>query len=202
MQLMYWYESDVKHVELERANIGFIPDVVFYGSSTIRLWESLIVDFPKRKVINLGFGGSTLAACVWFFERLFADERPKALVIYAGDNDLGDGRHPEEILIFFQQLMVKANILGNIPCYFVSLKPSPARWQMAEQFRYTNNLIQSEIIRCDNNWKFIDVFHAMLNKSGQPIDTFYADDNLHLSTKGYELWTTIIRAVLDRDLKH
>lgn len=197
---MYWYESDVKHVELERANVGFAPDVIFYGSSTIRLWESLIMDFPKRKVINLGFGGSTLAACVWFFERLFLTERPKALVVYAGDNDLGDGRHPEEILIFFQQLMVKAKGIGDIPCYFVSLKPSPARWHMAEQFRYTNNLIQSEIIRSDSNWKFIDVFHPMLTKAGEPNHTFYAEDALHLNFEGYELWTAIIGRVLDRDL--
>ncbi|MES2653920.1 MAG: GDSL-type esterase/lipase family protein [Bacteroidota bacterium] len=198
---MYWYEIDVKHLERERAKVGYAPGLVFYGSSTLKLWNSLVQDLQAWKVYNLGFGGSTLAACVWFFERLVTLEHPIALVIYAGDNDLGDGRHPEEILIFFQQLMIKAKIFGNIPCYFISLKPSPARWHMAEQFRYTNNLIKSEIIREDGNWKFIDLFHSMLDRSGQPIASLYAEDGLHLSKEGYQLWAALIGAVLEHDLK-
>jgi len=198
---MYWYEVDVKQLEEERAKQGYAPGVIFYGSSTLRLWENLSLIFANRKACNLGFGGSTLAACVWFFERVFAFEHPTALLVYAGDNDLGDGRHPEEILIFFQQLMEKAKALGDIPCYFISLKPSPARWHMSEQFRYTNNLVKSEIIRKDNNWKFIDVFHSMLDRSGQPLASLYAEDGLHLSAEGYQLWAALIDAVLNRDLK-
>ena len=106
---MYWYEEDVRRLEANRVNEEYDPEVIFYGSSSIRLWNSLYLDFPDRKVTNLGFGGSTLAACVWFFERILMDYQPKIFVVYAGDNDLGDGRNPEEIFIFFQQLMVKAS---------------------------------------------------------------------------------------------
>lgn len=194
---MYWYEEEVKHLEkthwLDREH----PSIVFYGSSTIRLWQSLEDDFPTNKVTNLGFGGSTLAACVWFFERIMTNYRPKALVVYAGDNDLGDGRHPEEIFIFFQQLMAKANNRFNdLPCYFISLKPSLTRWHMADQFRYTNNLIESEIIKHNGNWKFIDVFKKMLTKEGNPDPSFYDRDGLHLSEAGYRLWTLIVNEKL------
>ena len=123
--------------------------------------------------------------------------RPKALVVYAGDNDLGDGRHPEEIFIFFQQLMVKVNSRFNdLPCYFISLKPSLTRWHMADQFRYTNNLIESEIIKHNGNWKFIDVFKKMLTKEGNPDPAFYDYDGLHLSEAGYRLWTQIVKEKL------
>ncbi|MGF1924782.1 MAG: GDSL-type esterase/lipase family protein [Bacteroidia bacterium] len=198
---MYWYETDVKHLEAELAEAGSASGVVFYGSSTFRLWNSLSTDFSHMNVSNFGFGGSTLAACVWFFDRLFASVQPSALVVYAGDNDLGDGRHPEEILIFFQQLLHKAKALGDIPCYFISLKPSCSRWHMAEQFRYTNNLINSEIIRCDNNWKFVDIFNAMLDKTGKPIVTLYQEDGLHLSEEGYQLWSAILNTVLARNVR-
>src|SRR5437763_4245357 len=33
--------------------------IVFVGSSTIRLWASLVDDFPGLPVLNRGFGGST-----------------------------------------------------------------------------------------------------------------------------------------------
>ncbi len=194
---MYWYEDEVKRLEKDRLKIGYYPEIIFYGSSTIRLWNSLYEDFPERKVINLGFGGSTLAACVWFFQRIMMDYHPKAFIVYAGDNDLGDGRHPEEIFIFFQQLAVQAaHLFGDLPCYFVSLKPSPSRWHMAEQFKYTNNLIESEISKCNNNWKFIDVFKKMLDKSGLPQPEFYMPDGLHLNEKGYQLWKDIINSFL------
>jgi len=191
---MYWYENDVRQLEANHTNEAHDPELIFYGSSSVRLWHSLELDFKDRKVANLGFGGSTLAACVWFFERIMTGFNPGALIVYAGDNDLGDGRNPEEIFIFFQQMMVKATLrFGDMPCYFISLKPSLSRWHMADKFMYTNNLIEGEIIKCQNNWKFIDVFKKMLDKSGQPKAEYYTEDGLHLSAQGYQLWKEIIQ---------
>ena len=68
---MYWYEDEIKQLENK-----IIPPkgdkmrVVFYGSSSIRLWNSIETDFPEFEIINLAFGGSTLAACCWFFKRV------------------------------------------------------------------------------------------------------------------------------------
>lgn len=194
---MYWYEEDVRRLEANRIKEEYDPEIIFYGSSSIRLWNNLYLDFPDSHVVNLGFGGSTLAACVWFFERIMMGYQPKALVVYAGDNDLGDGRNPEEIFIFFQQLMVKAaNQFGPIPCYFISLKPSLVRWHKEDQFRYTNNLIESEIIKCQNNWKFVDIFKKMLDKSGQPKPEYYTSDGLHMSGQGYQLWKDVVQGIL------
>lgn len=194
---MYWYEDDIKRLEKERVKRGYDPEIIFYGSSTIRMWNTLPTDFPQAKIANLGFGGSTLAACVWFFSRLMVDYKPEALFVYAGDNDLGDGRHPEEVLIFFQQLALEVkNRFGDLPCYFISLKPSIARWHMVEQFKYANNLIESEIIKKNQNWTFIDVFKKMLDKSGKPIPELYMEDGLHLTEKGYALWKETVNPFL------
>lgn len=195
---MYWYEDEVKHLEQIPVWKRKENTTIFYGSSSIRLWHTLENDFAKRKVINLAFGGSTLAACVWFFERIMIGYTPDYFIFYAGDNDLGDGRNPEEIFIFFLQLMEKVQqIFGNIPCYFISLKPSLSRWHMADKFKYTNNLIESEIIKRNGNWQFIDVFKKMLDKSGKPNSVYYESDGLHLNSEGYKLWQAIIAEKLD-----
>lgn len=198
---MYWYEEEIKRIERMDKSLVHESTVLFYGSSSIRLWEGLSADFPEYNMVNLGFGGSTLAACTWFFERVMQGYHPRALVVYAGDNDLGDGRHPEEIFIFFQLLMTKASaILGDIPCFFVSLKPSPVRWEKEDQFKYTNNLIENEIIKYNANWKFINVFKRMLDKSGKPMANLYAPDGLHLGPFGYELWREAIAEALAKVL--
>ena len=99
---MVWYEDEVRLLEARTRTIDPTTDrVVFYGSSSIRLWTTLAKDFPQVNSLNLGFGGSTLAACAWFFDRLVVPADPKSIVFYAGDNDLGDGRHPEEVCLFF-----------------------------------------------------------------------------------------------------
>jgi lysophospholipase L1-like esterase len=195
---MYWYEEEIEHLEKVGSDTGYDPEIIFYGSSSIRMWDTLQTDFPQQKAVNLGFGGSTLAACVWFFKRVMKGYHPKALVIYAGDNDLGDGRNPEEVLIFFRQLKaeVKQRFGDELPCYFMSLKPSPSRWHMVNQFVYANSLIQKEISTEPGNWHFIDIYKKMLDTSGLPKADLYQQDGLHLSTQGYQLWKEIVNLSL------
>ena len=194
---MFWYEDEVKQLENRLARIPKQPYTIFYGSSSFRLWPDMKADFFQFDPINLAFGGSTLAACTWFFDRIVAPYPAKAIVIYAGDNDLGDGRPPEEVFIFFQQLAAKIHQrYGEIPCYFVSIKPSLARWNLIDALKYTNNIIESEIIRHDANWNFINIFQPMLKKDGMPDKIYFEADGLHLTPAGYALWKSVITAKL------
>jgi lysophospholipase L1-like esterase len=194
---MFWYEDEVKRLEKERSQLNYTPATLFYGSSSIRLWNTLKSDFESLAPVNLGFGGSTLAACTWFFDRIVAPYDAKSIVFYAGDNDLGDGRHPEEIFIFFQQLVYKIKErYGDIPCYFISIKPSIARWKLINNLKYTNSIIENEIIRMDSNWKFINIFNSMLDKNGYPAKEYFENDGLHLNSNGYALWKEIVSTKL------
>jgi len=190
---MFWYEDDIKHLEARIQQMPHKDGTIFYGSSTIRMWESVYTDLPELAPANLGFGGSTLAACVWFFNRLMKDFNPKRLVVYAGDNDLGDGRHAEEVFIFFQQLAIVAKEhFGDLPCYYISLKPSISRWNLVDNFKYANQLISTEIASKLSNWQYIDVFTAMLGSDGKPKKELFLEDGLHLDKEGYSLWKTIV----------
>ncbi|UOE51544.1 GDSL-type esterase/lipase family protein [Mucilaginibacter sp. SMC90] len=199
---MIWYEEDVKQLEIKRTKLNYVPRVIFYGSSSIRLWNTLDADFDDMQPVNLGFGGSTLAACVWFFERILHSYNPEAIVVYAGDNDLGDGRNPEEVFIFFKQLTVEVErLFGNIPCYYISLKPSLARWPIVDKYRYTNSLIENEIIHRHKNWQFVNIFNQMIDASGKPIREYYDKDGLHLSSAGYTLWKNAVLQRMPQSIK-
>lgn len=104
---MFWYDDELQRLGQIKAHAKESPKMVFYGSSSIRLWSNLYNIYKDFSPINLGFGGSTLAACSWYFDKIFSNIDAKAIVIYAGDNDISDGRHPEEIVLFFMSLFCK-----------------------------------------------------------------------------------------------
>ena len=190
---MFWYEEEVQALEkkIKARSIDDRP-VVFYGSSSIRLWTSLAQDFPQYNTLNLGFGGSTLAACAWFFDRLVVPANPKSIIFYAGDNDLGDGRHVEEVYLFFSALTQKLqNQLPNVPLTFMAIKPSPARWAIVERIRYANELIRKEVAR-HPHYHYVDSYTPMLSAACGPRPELFQADGLHLNAKGYALWREVL----------
>ncbi len=184
---MDWYESEVR--ELEKKIPTIACPIVFYGSSSIRLWPRLD---REAQIVNRGFGGSTLEACVHFFDRLVVPLKPRSLVIYAGDNDLGDGRSAEQVLTCFRQLAFKIELqLPGVPFGLISIKPSPARMPISKRIRDANELIRQEIA-CHPAAYFIPVHDAMLDARGIPRPELFLADGLHLSLAGYRLWEQIL----------
>jgi lysophospholipase L1-like esterase len=196
---MEWYEAEVQDLERERPrHAALAHPAVFYGSSSIKLWTTLADDLGDESVVNLGFGGSTLEACVWFFERLVPPIRPSSLVVYAGDNDLGDGRTPADVAALFKALITKVDHdLSPIPFGFISIKPSPARLGLLEQVSVANEAIRREILRHPRAF-YIDVFTPMLGVRGAPRRDLFLDDGLHLSRAGYRLWAVLVAQYRDR----
>lgn len=190
---MYWYNNEVKIlIERKIAPKSDRKRVVFYGSSTIRLWNSLETDFPMFDIVNCGFGGSTISACNWFFDRIVVPLQPDCLVIYAGDNDLGDGRHPEEIFINFNYMMCQiVKKFGNIPVAYIGIKHSFARQYLHNSIAYTNSIIKNEIELHYPNCTFIDI-NDYLNPNGIMDLSCFEPDGLHISTRGYEIWKKVV----------
>ncbi|MGA9638287.1 GDSL-type esterase/lipase family protein [Flavobacterium sp.] len=190
---MYWYQEDLERLEKEITALKTNPKLIFYGSSTFTLWKELTTVFEEYHPANLGFGGSTLGACTWYFDRVFENiKTPEAIIIYAGENDLGEGRHPEEVILFLENLIHKIRTkYGNIPCSFISIKPSFNRWYLKDSIRFTNTTIQ-KLLSKDSNFHFIDLFDLMLNNEGTPNPKYYIEDGLHLTPAGYQLWTEIL----------
>ncbi len=186
---MFWYHQDLERLEKEIETLKFHPKLVFYGSSSFTLWTELSNHFKEYDAVNLGFGGSTLAACTWYFDRVFKNlNTVEAIVIYAGENDLAEGRHPEEVILFLQNLLAKIKMkYGNIPCSYISIKPSFSRQYLSESIRYTNINIEKIMLK-DINLHYLSVYDLMLNDDENPNPKYYHEDGLHLSQAGYKLW--------------
>jgi lysophospholipase L1-like esterase len=172
--------------------------ILFVGSSSIRLWESLAHHFPEHKVINRGFGGSHLADCALLVDRIVIPYRPKMVLLYAGDNDIAEGKTPEEVFADFKTFIEKVHVaLPKTRIAYISIKPSITRRQLLDNIKATNRLI-GDYAQKKQNLLFIDVFTPMLSPTGEPRRELFVSDGLHLNAAGYELWASIIRPYLNR----
>lgn len=193
---MQWYEDEVRLLESRLASVNGHHPPVFYGSSSIRLWETLSEDVGPT-VLNLGFGGSTLQACDHFFERIIPPAKPSSLMLYAGDNDLGDGRTVEQAFGWYQAVANKVAALGPIPFGFISVKPSPARYHIVERIRRLNALVRADIEARPEGY-YVDAYSAMLDPNGRPEPSFYTVDGLHMNREGYRLWARLLEPYRNR----
>ncbi len=169
---------------------------LFTGSSSIRLWDDLDRRFPKRKVINRGFGGSWLSDLVYYFDRVVVPYHPKKIVIYAGENDIAGGKSAEELAQDFESLLnLWRQKLPRSKLIFISLKPSPVRFNKIGEVKKANELIRQRL-QNEKNATFIDVFTPMLGPDGKPREELFKKDRLHMNIKGYDLWEPLIRPFL------
>lgn len=170
--------------------------ILFVGSSSMRFWRNLRQSFPTLNVINRGFGGSRLEDVNHYFDRIVAPYNPKIIVLYAGENDVNEGIAPETVLESYRKFwtLMRAKF-PKIKFIYVALKPSPARWAIADKYKQTNNLIKNEIAK-DKRAVFVDVWTPMLGANGQPLPDIFVADNLHMNEKGYEIWRSVLAKYL------
>lgn len=167
---------------------------LFVGGSSIARWTDLARDF-SFPLVRRGFGGATIADVNYWFDRVVAQPRPARIVFYAGENDIDDGRTPEEVLERFKAFLErKDKALGATPVWFVSIKPSPARWGEFDRQTAANKLV-AELVSQRTDLSYIEVVPQML-AAGRPRAHLFGDDQLHMTRAGYALWTEAIAKAL------
>jgi lysophospholipase L1-like esterase len=176
--------------------------IVFVGSSSIRFWKTLQSDMAPLPVLNRGFGGAHLSHVVHYVDRVVIPYRPQAVVLYAGDNDLDHrtGKTVDEVVNDFRTFVSRVEAaVPDTRIYFVSIKPSRLRWNDWPQQHAANMKIEA-ICNGDPRLGYIDIATPMLAAGEPPPRDFFRFDGLHLSTKGYALWSGIIKVRLEQDL--
>lgn len=197
-----FFEDEIAAFEAaDRAEAPPERPIVFVGSSSIRLWDTLVRDMTPLPVLNRGFGGSQLAHAIHFAERAVTRYRPRAVLLYAGDNDLDarTGKSAEDVARDFDGFV--AQVLAAVPdtrIYYIAIKPSRLRWERWPEMVRANAAIAA---RCagDARLGFLDIATPMLASGAPPARELFILDGLHLSERGYALWTEVVRTRLLAD---
>ena len=191
-----WDPEIARFEEADRTNPPRAGGIVFVGSSSIRMWETLDSDFAGFPVLNRGFGGSQLSDAVLFADRIVVPYKPRVVVLYAGDNDLAEGKTPTQVFDDFRNFVaIIHTALPATRVAYIAIKPSIARVNIIDKIRQANLLIQN-YIATDSKLTYVDVFTPMLDSSGQPRKELFLDDGLHMNARGYAIWRDLVQPIL------
>lgn len=188
----------LKFEETDRENPPAPGQILFVGSSSIVRWD-VKKSFPDLDILNRGFGGSVINDAVHYFDRVVKPYRPRQVVFYSGDNDIGRKRTPEEVLGDFKAFVGKMRAeLPGTPLIYITIKPSIKRQAFLDNINKANALIKEE---CDKNpsLTYVDICELMYDAQGNLNPEVFVSDGLHLSDKGYQLWTERLRPFLSQD---
>lgn len=192
----FW--NDIQNFKKQDAQ-NFPPKnaILFIGSSSFTMWKDVNDYFPEQTIINRGFGGSTLKDQIFYFNDLVPLYQPKQIVIYCGENDLSNSNTPADSAVtrFKRLYKLIRSYNKNIPLAYISIKPSPSRYEYMPKFEQANKEIK-RFLRCKRKSKYIDVYNAMLNEQGKPLPNIFLKDSLHMNADGYKIWQRIIRPYL------
>jgi len=195
------YEGAI--LEFERVDRTQPPPtgaIVVTGSSHIRKWKTIEEDFAPLTVIHRGYGGSTYRDALRYAERIVIPYKPRAVVVYSGNNDLHHGVAPETIRDTCRAFVEKVRSqLPEVRIYVVSIPPAILGWEGRDAGMWpirmkTNRLLREYCAEAGLTW--IDVATPMFGADGRPRKELFGTDNLHLTREGYLVWRDAVMPVL------
>lgn len=199
MEWITRYADQIKALE-EKAAADSVSevDVVFFGSSSIRLWKGLEEMMSPLRVVNRGYGGATVRDIHYNYSSIMAHYRPKAFVVFCdndiagNDNDLTTGEVLDQYRLLFQRM---EEDYPDTPVFFLSWKYSDLRAGLRDKQRIVNHLM-AEYAAISPLVTFVDVNSLLLDENGEVNPALFESDNLHINRDGYLLWTSVLKPQL------
>jgi lysophospholipase L1-like esterase len=172
--------------------------IVLTGSSSIARWnDQAPAALAPLTVIPRGFGGSIMNDVLHYLDRVALKYKPRAILIYEGDNDIAAARIPEDTII--DQLHdIIARVHEELPdtrIYVLSVKPSVLRWSVRPIAQQVNAAYR-KVAANDALVHYIDVSTPFLKADGTVMTDVFAGDNLHFNDLGNAIWGATIKAGL------
>ncbi len=193
-----WEEQIAAFEASDKTNPPPKHALLFIGSSSIRLWDSLAADFPGHKVINRGFGGSEIADSTYFVDRIVIPYEPAVIYMRAGTNDIANGKSPEQVFEDFKGFVAAVHAkLPKTEVVFTSVNPTNARWEQLDRQKKLNSLIKGWTEKTPGTG-FIDCYDVSLGGDGKPRKELFLDDQLHFNAEGYKVLAERIRPYLPK----
>ena len=198
------WEQDVAALEaLDRTEADPADAILFLGSSSIRLWDTIATDMTPWPVIRRGYGGAHHHDLCHFASRLVAAHEPRAIVVFVANDITSPTESPAVEQVMVDVRATHAAIRDRhpqVPIFYIAITPTESRWPAWPKISRLNTAI-AEMAAGEPNTFFIATAERFLDPAaGQPIPALFQEDKLHLSPAGYRIWGELIAGTLEHEL--
>lgn len=181
------------------------------GSSIMEQWHQPASLAPDWEVVNRAIGGTTTSDWIRIFRKVLDEEKPKAVLMYVGSNDFGNGVPPAQIGAGVGMIR---NILRlyapEVPMAYLAIIKAPVRAEGFAGIQEANELAKGRL-RLEpvghgdpllptlpsseplDLWIESDPFFL---EEGRPVQRYFTEDGLHLTLEAYRGLTAAIQPQL------
>ena len=140
------WENSVKKLEnLDEKEKYSDQAILFIGSSSIRLWNSIEMDLSPYESIKRAYGGARYSDLIHFTERLVSQHNIRAIGIFVANDITGGAKDltPKEVLNLAKFIVKKIRKSHkNTPIFFIETTPTSKRWKVWDKISLANDLIK------------------------------------------------------------
>ena len=192
-----WEPAMQRFAEQDKASPPPEGAILLTGSSSIARWnDQAHAALAPLTVIPRGFGGSVMEDVLYHLDQVALQYKPRAILIYEGDNDTSFGIPNDKIVGQFNQIVGKIHAaLPETRIYVLSVKPSVLRENVWHEALQVNASLKS-VAQHDPLVYYVDVASPFLKADGKVMTDIFVEDNLHLNDMGNLIWGSAIRAAL------
>jgi len=197
------YQGDINRYQKENKRLKDLScDVLFLGSSSINLWDTIYEDFAPLKLIRRSYGGATLRDMIYNYNTIAKGYTPKSILLYV-ENDLGNHKEGVNAVKCFDLFRIFIDKLKkdypNTPLIVVSLKPSQHKADQLKDQLLVNALLEENATA--QGYTYVDITKVMYDEAGNLRTDIFKEDNLHMNAEGYKLWTAILKPLLIKKVR-
>lgn len=190
------WEPDIRKLEaLDKSETHPDDAILFVGSSSVRLWDTIAEEMAPYPVIQRGYGGARFSDLNVYAKRLIHPHQFRALVMFVGNDVTGspNDKTPAEVVSLVRSIVTTTREKHpNAPIFVLETTPTASRWKAWPKIQAVNLAI-AELCSDLPNVHWISTSPHFLNEQQQPREELFKPDRLHLNADGYKLWASLIK---------
>ena len=146
--------------------------------------------FPKNSVYNMGVAGETVEGLYARLSVVYTQlDVPEAIFIMSGINNLAMG-HRKFITTYRKIVRGLKKQYKSSKVFVQSLLPVLFPWISNEEIRDIN--LQLKKMADAEKAAYLDIYSLFLDREGKAVADYLLEDGVHVSQKGYRVWSNEI----------
>ncbi len=174
---------------------GSKMDILFIGHSLIEFfdWQNR---FPAHRVMNLGVAGESVEGLLSRVGKI-TKVYPSADLIFimTGLNNVA----MEDFEFFDSYKKILESLSAAYPearVFINSLLPTLSEWIPDKSIQNVNDSLKG--LAKDTKVEFLDIYKLFIDGEGRIVKDYLLDDGVHLSDKGYAVWSEALEEIINQ----